>query len=69
LVDAAVAIREGAGAEAAGVAALALNAGDWGPPGVLLPLIDRPDIRPWVEAKLEDEGRDLLARLRQAAAR
>ena len=68
LVDAGVAISEGAGAEAAGVAALALNAGDWGPPRLLLALIDRPDIRPWVEAKLTDEGRALLARIRQAVA-
>jgi Zn-dependent protease len=66
LPEAAVALAEGAGDSAVAVIAASLDNGEWAPPNVLIPLLERTGTLPAVQARLHPQGAELLAKLQQA---
>jgi hypothetical protein len=64
--EAAVALAEGAGDPAAAVIAASLDKGEWAPPNVLIPLLERTGALPIVQARVGPEGAELLAKLQAA---
>ena len=66
LVEAAVALAEGAGEPAVAVLAASLDKGEHGPPDVLFPLLERAGVLPDLWNRLGPEGRASLQRMHAA---
>jgi len=66
LPEAAVALAEGAGEPALAVIAASLDKGEWAPPNVLIPLLERSGSLAGVRARVGADGAALLAKLQAA---
>jgi Zn-dependent protease len=66
LPEAGVALAEGAGDPAVAIIASSLDKGEWAPPNVLIPLLERTGTLAAVQSRLNPQGAALLAKLQSA---
>jgi len=66
LPEAAVALAEGGGAQAVAVLAASLDLGEYGPPNILFPLLERSGVLPDLWSRLGPHGRETLQRMHAA---
>jgi Zn-dependent protease len=66
LPEAGVALAEGAGDAAVAMIAASLDKGEWAPPNVLIPLMERTGTLVAVQSRLNPQGAALLAKLQSA---